>query len=60
MTKKYRVVEPMLKIVAFAITGLILLTSLAGAFSNPLEVPFKAQYPPGTWDATKNCGQTPR
>ena len=23
----------------------------------PIEIPFKAQVPPGTWDKTKNCGQ---
>lgn len=38
---------------------LVATIGLAGAYSNPLSVPFKAQVPPGSWGSvTKNCGQT--
>lgn len=42
---------------ALTVIALILSTGLAGAFPNPLGVPFKSQIPPGT-SASKNCGQT--
>ncbi|MDP3057401.1 MAG: NosD domain-containing protein [bacterium] len=44
-------------ILAYAITVLILLSMVGAAYSNPLEVLFKAQVPPGT-TGTQNCGQT--
>ena len=36
----------------------VTLTINTAANSNPIQVLFKAQCPPGTWAATKNCGQT--
>ncbi|MDF1498263.1 MAG: C39 family peptidase [Patescibacteria group bacterium] len=58
MTEKNRSTGLILRTMAFVVMGLILLTGLAGAYSNPLDVPFKSQVPPGTWSETKNCGQT--
>ncbi|MCK5413244.1 MAG: C39 family peptidase [Candidatus Pacebacteria bacterium] len=58
MIKKNGSIEPILRTMVFVAIGLVLLTSLAGAYSNPLDVPFKSQVPPGTWSETKNCGQT--
>lgn len=58
MTKKNRIIEPIVRITTLAVIAIVLLTGLAGAFSNPLGVPFIPQVPPGTWSETKNCGQT--
>jgi hypothetical protein len=58
MSKKNRIAGLITRALALTVIALILSTGLAGAFSNPLSVPFKAQVLPGTWSATKNCGQT--
>jgi uncharacterized protein YvpB len=57
MDKKNKKTETILKTTAFVVIALMLFTGIAGAYSNPLPVLFKAQVPPGDWSNSKNCGQ---
>ncbi|MGA2323057.1 MAG: C39 family peptidase, partial [Sedimentisphaerales bacterium] len=40
------------------VIGIILLFAVFVIGATPLSVPFTSQVPPGTWQETKNCGQT--
>lgn len=53
MTRKKIVLETVLVMLTLLLSSVAVL-----AASNPIPVPFISQVPPGTWDKTKNCGQT--
>lgn len=59
MKRKSRTAERMLGTVVLGIIAMMLLAGTVMAASNPINVPFIPQYPPGTsWTDSKNCGQT--